>query len=110
MKYCSKCGTELVDEAVVCVKCGCAVGSLGNEPEVKKKNAVALLGFILSFFFSIPGLILGIIGLVQSKKLKDGKGFSIAAICISAFSIICFIIMMVIVVAASVNDYNAAMA
>ena len=23
MKYCAKCGTQLVDEAVVCVKCGC---------------------------------------------------------------------------------------
>ncbi len=23
MKYCSKCGAELFDEAVVCVKCGC---------------------------------------------------------------------------------------
>ena len=27
MKYCSKCGAEMVDEAVFCVKCGCAVGS-----------------------------------------------------------------------------------
>lgn len=27
MKYCSKCGTQLVDEAIVCIGCGCAVGS-----------------------------------------------------------------------------------
>ena len=27
MKYCSKCGAELFDEAVVCVKCGCPVGN-----------------------------------------------------------------------------------
>lgn len=25
MKYCTKCGAELADEAVVCPKCGCAV-------------------------------------------------------------------------------------
>lgn len=25
MKFCSKCGNQLVDEAVVCPKCGCAV-------------------------------------------------------------------------------------
>ena len=25
MKYCVKCGNEMVDEAVICVKCGCAV-------------------------------------------------------------------------------------
>ena len=24
--YCSQCGTELNDKAVICVKCGCAVG------------------------------------------------------------------------------------
>lgn len=28
MKYCSKCGTQLVDEAVVCTKCGCAVAPI----------------------------------------------------------------------------------
>ena len=26
MKYCSKCGNELLDEAVICPKCGCAAG------------------------------------------------------------------------------------
>jgi len=25
MKYCSKCGAELYDDAVICVKCGCPV-------------------------------------------------------------------------------------
>ena len=27
MKYCSKCGAELFDETVICVKCGCPVGN-----------------------------------------------------------------------------------
>ena len=26
MKYCSKCGNQLMDEAVICPKCGCATG------------------------------------------------------------------------------------
>ncbi len=25
MKYCSKCGAEMMDEAIFCIKCGCAV-------------------------------------------------------------------------------------
>ena len=29
MKYCTKCGSEIGDEAVVCVHCGCAVGTRG---------------------------------------------------------------------------------
>lgn len=26
MKYCEKCGNQLMDEAVMCPKCGCAAG------------------------------------------------------------------------------------
>lgn len=26
MKYCTKCGNELIDEAVICTKCGCSTG------------------------------------------------------------------------------------
>lgn len=28
MKYCSKCGQQIHDEAVVCVHCGCPVGQM----------------------------------------------------------------------------------
>lgn len=30
MKYCSKCGAEIFDEAVVCVKCGCLTQEQAN--------------------------------------------------------------------------------
>lgn len=30
MKYCEKCGNELLDEAIMCPKCGCSVG--GKQP------------------------------------------------------------------------------
>ena len=30
MKYCSKCGKEIMDEAVVCPNCGCATGDFYN--------------------------------------------------------------------------------
>lgn len=33
MKYCAKCGNQMVDEAVVCPSCGCAVVN-----EVAKEN------------------------------------------------------------------------
>lgn len=29
MKFCTKCGNELMDEAVICPKCGCATGYQG---------------------------------------------------------------------------------
>ena len=49
-----------------------------------KKNTIAIVGFVLSFFTTIIGLVLSIIGLSKSKELNDGKGFSIAGIIISS--------------------------
>ena len=31
MKFCTKCGTQLVDEAIVCTGCGCAVATLPSQ-------------------------------------------------------------------------------
>lgn len=55
MKFCSQCGKELVDEAVMCPVCGCSQ---------KANNAVAVndsssIGYgILGFFIPLVGLIL----------------------------------------------------
>lgn len=38
MKYCEKCGNELLDEAIMCPKCGCAVA--GKQP-TKRQNEYA---------------------------------------------------------------------
>lgn len=67
MKYCSKCGNELFDEAVICPKCGCAVAS-ENDNQITKKshvksalntakllNVIALvLNIIIVVFFITP--------------------------------------------------------
>lgn len=100
MKYCSKCGNELLDEAVICPKCGCQVDNIKkseNENKSTETNGLAIAGFVCSFFVPLLGLIFGIIGLNKSKTLNNnGKGLSIAAICISAvwmlFSFIYFIV------------------
>ncbi len=40
MKYCNKCGNQLLDEAVICPKCGCSVGSqLSNNAESNRNVA-----------------------------------------------------------------------
>lgn len=55
MKYCSKCGNELMDEAVICPKCGCPVPDSGmnvvqDNRKVRLKSASALntIAFILN--------------------------------------------------------------
>lgn len=50
MKYCPKCGTSLVDEAIVCTNCGCGVprpGELSGEVSPKSWLAALLLCFFL---------------------------------------------------------------
>ena len=53
MKYCSHCGKELVDEAVVCTNCGCAVpgaevSTTDNEGEKEAIRTIAKILMILS--------------------------------------------------------------
>ena len=43
MKYCSKCGSEIADEAVVCPKCGCATSAVK-----KSSSSVSALINVLS--------------------------------------------------------------
>ena len=44
MKYCSQCGKELVDEAVVCPNCGCAVQAPANQQEDKPSTGLNIPG------------------------------------------------------------------
>ena len=57
MKFCSKCGHEMVDEAVICTNCGCAVENF-TTPERKKQKVVdpnkgAKMAEIFTFIFSL---------------------------------------------------------
>lgn len=50
MKFCSKCGKEIMDEAVICPNCGCSVTGAG-------KNEVNVGLCILSALFPLFGII-----------------------------------------------------
>ena len=44
MKYCAHCGAQLVDEAVVCPKCGCAVAPTKTvDPNTSPKSRLITL-------------------------------------------------------------------
>lgn len=56
MKYCSKCGKELIDEAVVCTYCGCAVS--GAPIGIKNEEDEVSIGLcVLSYFIPLFGII-----------------------------------------------------
>lgn len=91
--YCKKCGAQIDDEAYVCVHCGALVRELPQETTFaqnsavqmgKKTNAMAIAGFVCSFFFALLGLIFSIIGMKQCKERGDnGYGLAKAGMIIS---------------------------
>ena len=88
--FCKNCGKEVNDEAVVCTNCGVMIKDIPSQTQKSngEENAIGLVGFILSFFVTIAGLICSIIGY---KKARDEgakyKGLSLAGIIISSVSI-----------------------
>lgn len=65
MKYCTHCGKELLDEAVICVGCGCAVGGQNNQTANNiVADGTALLN-TLSQRLNTNGIIWLVIGILQ---------------------------------------------
>lgn len=78
MKYCTHCGAEMLDDAVVCVKCGCSV-----KPPTKKDDTMKLVVKIfmilgcISFGWALIPLAWCIPMTVTTfKKLDAGESFS----------------------------------
>lgn len=83
MKFCQTCGSEVNEDAVVCLSCGCSVSnkSVGSTEE---KNNIAIAAIILAFLIPVLGLILGGVALFNSvKKNAPLKGLAIASIVVS---------------------------
>lgn len=89
--YCKNCGNEINENAVVCIHCGCATEQQ-NQIQTKvsqKNNVIAIVGFVLSFFIALAGLICSIIGYKNADRdyNGNGKGFALAGTIISAVSL-----------------------
>lgn len=82
--FCSKCGKEINDEAVVCIHCGCAVNNTANKTanqvdQIEQPNVgVGVMLMIVSFLIPIVGVILGIVFLCQRKTKFGTACLSIA--------------------------------
>lgn len=58
MKFCSKCGKEIMDEAVICPNCGCEVDGKKLANTVKSENDNVSIGLcILAALIPIFGVI-----------------------------------------------------
>ena len=106
--FCKNCGKEIDDNAVVCPHCGVQVSPAYSAAPVQaapQKNTIALVGFILSLFTAIIGLICSIVGLTKVKDYtgpndEPYKGFAIAGIIIGAIETFCYILYIIIIAAA----------
>ena len=79
MKYCPKCGEELIDDAKFCKSCGASItGTPGpTQPSggpllEKSYKAHYIIGYILAILFPILGIIMGIY-LITRKDSEDAK-------------------------------------
>ena len=90
MKFCTKCGKEINENAVICLNCGCA-----QENVKPKENDSKSFGWgVLGFFFPIVGLILWLIWRddMPLRSRSVGLGALIGAISTVVFYIVYFFV------------------
>ena len=99
MKYCTKCGNEMLDEAVVCVKCGCMATPVQQQqtavqPQPSPADQKSFGFATLCFFFPVIGLILYLVWKKEFplKAGSCGKGALIGLI----VSIVLYVVMIVL--------------
>ena len=92
MKYCTTCGAQLHDDAVVCIKCGCPTVPLRRVAEDEESLALD----VLSFFIPLIGLICYLV-LINTQPIKArgcGRfaltGFAIRIAIVGLFLILAF--------------------
>ena len=100
MKYCVKCGAEMVDDAVLCVKCGCMVDGATNVTPQSVEQAPAYqpssLATAAKIFMILGTIVMAIttycialawclpLTIIYCKKIKRGEpigvGFKVCSL------------------------------
>ena len=75
MKFCTHCGSEINDNAIVCIKCGCTVECKNiNKPAVQPEHkssaslVLGIIGIVFAWLFALVGHITSIIGIILGIK------------------------------------------
>jgi uncharacterized membrane protein YvbJ len=92
MKYCSHCGKELDDDAIICVNCGCTAPN-SDEKKAKVSNGLRIAAKILMIistvamgFLIIPLIWCIPMTVTYCNKIKNNEPISIGfKICILLF-------------------------
>ena len=78
MRYCTHCGSEVSEHAVICLKCGCALNntpakssfSVTSTTETKTSLSIVfgVVGIISAWLFALVGHVSSIMGIVFGIK------------------------------------------
>ena len=92
MKFCSKCGKELMDEAVVCPGCGCAQDARFMQSQ---KDSSSFGWAFLGFCIPVVGLILYLVWKDSTplRAKSAGKGALVSVIVSVVFYILYAIVL-----------------
>ena len=93
--FCTKCGQEILDEAVMCVHCGCPTSAMAK---TRQEDDSSSIGFgILGFFVPMVGLILYLIWQNEYplRAKSAGKGALISTILTVVFFVLYFVFFIV---------------
>ncbi len=100
MKYCVKCGAEMLDDAVLCVKCGCMVDGATSVPAAPVENVPdykpSSLAIAAKVFMILGTIVMALttycialawclpLTIIYCKKIKRGEpigtGFKICSL------------------------------
>ena len=127
MKFCSKCGNELSDDAVFCPSCGASVEAEAQPAQPAQQNnyqqpqqvkheelsTMAIVGFIFAFIACVIGLVCSIIAYKDAKAEDNHKSMSFARagiiissieIGIAALSVAIYVIVIIVAVIAAIGS------
>ena len=74
-RYCTKCGKEINEDAVVCIHCGC---SPNETKHIKEQDSDSIGWGFLGFFVPLAGLILWLMW--KDEAPKKAKSLGIGAL------------------------------
>ena len=123
MKYCTHCGNQLVDEAVICPKCGCPtemfnqagytqfggysqnIQSTPSVPAGGQLSALSIVGFIFAFLSPLVGLVCSIIAhkIAVSENNFRSKSFSKSGIIISIVFLVLTVLFWTLMIVLAIN-------
>lgn len=98
MKYCSNCGAEIDENAVICVKCGCAVRGKSAQKVTADEDTVSVGFVILSVLIPLFGIIYWAVKAKESPR--RAKACGIAGIISMVVSILFYVVLYGVILAA----------